>query len=109
MPANNLRSDKIWIDGAMVPYDEANVHVLTHSLHYGLAVFEGMRCYKSDDGRSAIFRAHEHIRRLIDSAHIVEMPKSPTARRNSQGLRRCRAHQQVRRMLHPAAGVLWRR
>jgi branched-chain amino acid aminotransferase len=58
----------------MVPYDEANVHVLTHSLHYGLAVFEGMRCYKSDDGRSAIFRAHEHIRRLIESAHIVEMP-----------------------------------
>ena len=57
----------------MVPYDEATVHVLTHSLHYGLAVFEGMRCYKSDDGRSAIFRAREHIRRLIESGHIVEM------------------------------------
>ncbi|MGH7948017.1 MAG: branched-chain amino acid transaminase, partial [Candidatus Binataceae bacterium] len=74
MAANSLRTDKIWIDGAMVPYDEAKVHILTHSLHYGLAVFEGMRCYKSDDGRSAIFRAHEHIRRLLDSAHIVEMP-----------------------------------
>jgi branched-chain amino acid aminotransferase len=74
LPANNLRTEKIWLDGTMVPYDEANVHVLTHSLHYGLAVFEGMRCYKSDDGRSAIFRAHEHIRRLIESAHIVEMP-----------------------------------
>ncbi len=73
MPTNNLRSDRIWMDGAMVPYDEATVHVLTHSLHYGLAVFEGMRCYKSDDGRSAIFRAREHIRRLIDSGHIVEM------------------------------------
>jgi branched-chain amino acid aminotransferase len=73
MPANNLRSDKIWMDGAMVPYDEATVHVLTHSLHYGLAVFEGMRCYKSDDGRSAIFRAKEHIRRLLESGHIVEM------------------------------------
>jgi branched-chain amino acid aminotransferase len=73
LASNNLRTDKIWIDGAMVPYDEANVHVLTHSLHYGLAVFEGMRCYKSDNGRSAIFRAHEHIRRLFDSAHIVEM------------------------------------
>ena len=73
MPANDLRSDRIWMDGAMVPYDEATVHVLTHSLHYGLAVFEGMRCYKSDDGRSAIFRAREHIRRLIDSGHIVEM------------------------------------
>ena len=73
MPANNLRSDRIWMDGAMVPYDEATVHVLTHSLHYGLAVFEGMRCYKSDDGRSAIFRAREHIRRLVESGHIVEM------------------------------------
>ena len=40
MPANDLRSDKIWMDGTMVPYDEATVHVLTHSLHYGLAVFE---------------------------------------------------------------------
>lgn len=67
------------MDGEMVPYDEANVHVLTHSLHYGLGVFEGMRCYKGDSGRSAIFRAHEHIRRLFDSALIVEMeiPFSP--------------------------------
>ncbi len=61
------------MDGQMVPYDEANVHVLTHSLHYGLGVFEGMRCYKGDSGRSAIFRAHEHVRRLFDSALIVEM------------------------------------
>jgi branched-chain amino acid aminotransferase len=73
LAADSLRSDKIWIDGAMVPYDQANVHILTHSLHYGLAVFEGMRCYKGDDGGSAIFRAKEHIRRLFDSAHIVEM------------------------------------
>jgi len=74
LAADGLRTDRIWMDGSMVPYDEANVHVLTHSLHYGLAVFEGMRCYKGDDGRSAIFRAREHIRRLFDSAHIVEMP-----------------------------------
>ncbi len=74
LAANGLRTDKIWMDGGLVPYDEANVHILTHSLHYGLAVFEGMRCYKCDDGRSAIFRAREHIRRLFDSAHIVEMP-----------------------------------
>jgi branched-chain amino acid aminotransferase len=73
LAADSLRTDKIWIDGGMVPYDEANVHILTHSLHYGLAVFEGMRCYKSDNGGSAIFRAKEHIRRLFDSAHIVEM------------------------------------
>ncbi len=74
MPANGLRTDKIWMDGGLIPFDEANVHVLTHSLHYGLAVFEGMRCYRCDDGRSAIFRVREHIRRLFDSAHIVEMP-----------------------------------
>lgn len=74
MAASNLRTDKIWMDGKLIPYDEAQVHVLTHILHYGLAVFEGMRCYKCGDGRSAIFRAHEHIRRLLDSAHIVEMP-----------------------------------
>ena len=73
MAANGLRTDKIWMDGAMVPFEEANVHVLTHSLHYGLAVFEGMRCYKCDDGRSAIFRSAEHIRRLFDSAHIMQM------------------------------------
>jgi branched-chain amino acid aminotransferase len=74
LAANGLRTDKIWMDGSLVDYDQANVHVLTHSLHYGLAVFEGMRCYQCDDGRSAIFRAREHIRRLFDSAHIVEMP-----------------------------------
>jgi len=73
LAANGLRTDKIWMDGGLVNYDEANIHVLTHSLHYGLAAFEGMRCYKCDDGRSAIFRAREHIRRLFDSAHIVEM------------------------------------
>ena len=54
MAANGLRTDKIWIDGGLIPYDEANIHVLSHSLHYGLAVFEGMRCYKSDNGRSAM-------------------------------------------------------
>ncbi len=74
MATGSVRSETIWMDGEMVPYDQANVHVLTHSLHYGLAVFEGMRCYKGDDGKSAIFRAQEHIRRLLESALICEMP-----------------------------------
>ena len=73
MAANNLRTDKIWMDGDLIPFDEAKVHVLTHSLHYGMAPFEGIRCYKGDNGRSAIFRLKEHIRRLFDSAHILEM------------------------------------
>jgi len=65
--------DKIWLDGKMLPWDEANVHVLTHTLHYGLGVFEGIRCYEGEGGKSAIFRLKEHIDRLYDSAHILLM------------------------------------
>ncbi|MDL1870743.1 branched-chain amino acid transaminase [Deltaproteobacteria bacterium PRO3] len=65
--------EKIWLDGKMIPWDEANVHVLTHTLHYGLGVFEGIRCYEGEDGKSAIFRLQEHIDRLYDSAHILLM------------------------------------
>lgn len=63
------KTDKIWMDGRFVAWDEANVHVLTHTLHYGLGVFEGIRCYKTSKG-SAVFRLDEHIKRLFDSAHI---------------------------------------
>lgn len=71
-----ITGDKIWMDGELVDWDAANVHVLTHSLHYGLGVFEGIRCYATDDGRSAIFRLPEHVRRLFDSARInlMEIP-----------------------------------
>jgi branched-chain amino acid aminotransferase len=58
------------MDGRLVPWHEATVHVLTHTLHYGLGVFEGIRCYRTDDGRSAVFRLPEHVRRLFESAHI---------------------------------------
>ncbi|HOO45073.1 MAG TPA: branched-chain amino acid transaminase [Deltaproteobacteria bacterium] len=64
---------KIWLDGKLVDWDDAQVHVLTHSLHYGVAAFEGVRCYKCDDGRSAIFRHAEHTKRLFDSAKIYFM------------------------------------
>lgn len=67
------KAEKIWFDGKLVPWDEANVHVLTHTLHYGVAVFEGIRCYKCKDGSSAIFRLEEHVARLFGSAKIVEM------------------------------------
>ncbi len=76
--------DKIWLDGRLTPWDEANVHVLTHTLHYGLGVFEGIRCYKLDDGRSAIFRLSEHIRRLFDSAHICLLPMPFSAEQISE-------------------------
>ena len=63
---------KIWMDGSLVDWADAKVHVLTHSLHYGLAAFEGLRCYKGKSG-SAIFKLHEHVDRLFDSAHIGMM------------------------------------
>jgi branched-chain amino acid aminotransferase len=66
----SIRGEKIWLDGSLLPWDEARVHVLTHTLHYGLGVFEGIRCYRTDDGRSAVFRLPEHMRRLFESAHI---------------------------------------
>lgn len=67
------KAKKIWMDGELINWDDANVHILTHSLHYGMAVFEGIRCYKCDDGRSAVFRLKEHTDRLFDSAHIAQM------------------------------------
>ena len=63
----------IWYDGKMVPWREATTHVLTHSLHYGLAVFEGLRAYNTPKG-PAVFRLKEHIERLFASAHIYMMP-----------------------------------
>jgi len=65
-----ITGEKIWMDGELVPWREANVHILTHTLHYGLGVFEGIRCYRTEAGRSAVFRLAEHVRRLFESAHI---------------------------------------
>jgi branched-chain amino acid aminotransferase len=67
------RDGFIWHDGKLVPWREATTHVLTHSLHYGLAVFEGVRAYKTVNG-TAIFRLKEHTDRLFNSAHIYRMP-----------------------------------
>jgi branched-chain amino acid aminotransferase len=66
------RDGQIWYDGKLVPWREATTHVLTHSLHYGLAVFEGLRAYKTVSG-TAIFRLPEHTERLFNSAHIFMM------------------------------------
>lgn len=67
------RDGLIWLDGEMVPWREARVHVLTHTLHYGMGVFEGVRAYKTSRG-AAIFRLAEHTDRLFNSAHILGMP-----------------------------------
>lgn len=68
-----MKASKIWIDGKLLDWDKATVHVTTHTLHYGLGVFEGIRCYECFDGRSAIFKLKEHVERLYDSAHIAEL------------------------------------
>ena len=62
----------IWFNGKLVPHDEANIHVLSHVIHYGSSVFEGVRCYKTKRG-SGIFRLREHTQRLVDSAKIYRM------------------------------------
>ncbi|MBE9528345.1 MAG: branched-chain amino acid transaminase [Proteobacteria bacterium] len=66
-----VEAKKIWMDGHLVDWAEANVHVMTHALHYGLGVFEGVRCYATKGGGGAIFRLEEHTERLFASAHIV--------------------------------------
>ncbi|MFZ2087664.1 MAG: branched-chain amino acid transaminase [Desulfobaccales bacterium] len=63
----------IWMDGDFIPWDEARVHILTHTLHYGLGVFEGIRAYHCHDGRTAVFRLKEHIQRLFDSGHVMQL------------------------------------
>lgn len=66
------KSEKIWMDGKLVPWHEANVHVLTHTLHYGYGVFEGIRCYQTKKG-SSVFRLQEHVDRLFNSAKILDI------------------------------------
>jgi branched-chain amino acid aminotransferase len=70
----SIKTEKIWLDGAMVRWEDAKVHVLSHALHYGTGYFEGMRCYQLASGRSAVFRLHEHLQRLADSGKILGFP-----------------------------------
>ncbi|MEW6103540.1 MAG: branched-chain amino acid transaminase [bacterium] len=66
------KTDKIWMDGEFVDWDNANIHILTHSLHYGVAIFEGIRCYKTDKG-PAVFRLKNHIKRMFSGIHFCKM------------------------------------
>jgi branched-chain amino acid aminotransferase len=65
-----MKSDFIWMDGELVSYDQATVHFLTPTLHYGVGVFEGIRCYQTPGG-PAVFRLREHLERFLDSIHII--------------------------------------
>jgi branched-chain amino acid aminotransferase len=68
-----IESRVIWMDGELVPFDQAKVHVLSHTLHYGLGVFEGIRSYTQPDGKGGVFKLDEHLRRLFDSAKMCRM------------------------------------
>ncbi|MEQ1565582.1 MAG: branched-chain amino acid transaminase [Myxococcota bacterium] len=68
-----IESDFIWMDGALVPFADAKVHVLSHTLHYGLGAFEGIRAYPQPDGRAGIWRLDEHLERLFDSLKISRL------------------------------------
>ena len=68
-----MQAEKIWLDGSFVPWDQARVHVMTHALHYGTSIFEGIRAYGTKDGGAAVFRLQEHVDRLFDSAAIFRM------------------------------------
>lgn len=65
-----MKSDLIWMDGELVPYDQATVHFITPTLHYGVGVFEGIRCYATPGG-PAVFRLREHLERFLESIHII--------------------------------------
>lgn len=73
--ATTAKADYIWFNGEMVKWGEAKVHVMSHALHYGTSVFEGVRCYDTHNG-PAVFRHREHMQRLHDSAKIYRMPMS---------------------------------
>ena len=72
--ASPFEGSKVWMDGKFVDYKDANVSVNSHSLHYGLGAFEGIRCYETKKDGSAVFRLDEHIDRLYNSCHILQIP-----------------------------------
>jgi len=76
--ASIVESEFIWRNGKQIPWAEATTHILSHALHYGTAVFEGMRCYKTETG-SAVFRLREHMKRLCNSASMIGMDLPYTA------------------------------
>ena len=85
-------SHQIWMNGDLVAHEDAKVHVLTHALHYGTSVFEGVRAYETPDGGSAVFRHQDHIDRLFRSAGLyhMEIPYSIEDLRRVRGLGRAK-------------------
>lgn len=101
-----IKSEFAWMNGKMVPFGESKTHIITFTMHYGLAAFEGIRCYKRQDGRSAVFRLREHIDRLFESSKIATMdvPYSP-AELEAACLETLRANKMDEAYLRPIAYV----
>jgi branched-chain amino acid aminotransferase len=81
----SIESRYIWMDGELIPFEDAKIHVLSHTLHYGLGVFEGIRSYTQPDGSGGIFKLDEHIRRLMDSAKMCRLDVPFTFEQIRQG------------------------
>lgn len=80
------KSKSIWMNGQLIPWENANVHVMSHALHYGSSIFEGIRCYKTQDGR-AIFRLGAHMKRFCESARMYRIPLDHSQEELMQGCR----------------------
>ncbi len=103
------KTDKIWHNGKFIAWDDATIHVMSHVVHYGSSVFEGVRCYALPTG-PAIFRAKEHMQRLIDSARIYRIDVSFTARSDPARDAGTGEDQWCLAVLYPAGGLarVWR-
>ncbi len=101
-----IKADYVWMNGKIVPYADAQTHVAAFTLHYGVAVFEGIRCYQRVDGKSAVFRLREHIERLFESAKIAsfEIPYTRTAL-EAACVETLRANKQAEAYLRPLAYI----
>jgi len=80
-----IETGKIWMNGKLVPFKDAKVHVLTHALHYSTSIFEGIRCYNTPNG-SAVFRLPEHVERLFKSAKLYSMKMQYTQKEISDAI-----------------------
>ena len=98
-------TEKIWMNGELVDWDDARIHILTHTLHYGMGVFEGIRAYETDDG-PGIFRLTDHIERLFRSAAILGMEIPYTVDEHRAGHQGHRRVHRPARLLHPADRLL---
>ena len=98
-------TEKIWMNGELVDWDDAKIHVLTHSLHYGMGVFEGMRAYETDRG-PAVFRLTDHMQRLHNSARIMLMDLPYSVDELVEAIEARRAGDRAARLLHPPDRVL---